>query len=104
VDALASLHVPVGSQYFEPENCAILYGALSQVSPYEARDERFLGVSQSHIFTRARRARWPIPTDDKQAVSHIAKHFFARDKRQVERDNVGSRLWWMAIFAHASIH
>ncbi|RWO60519.1 DUF6339 family protein [Mesorhizobium sp.] len=95
-EILARLHAPSGGQYFEAENCATLYAALKELSPYEARDERFW-VYLSHTALLAHgRARWPIPADDREAARHISKHFFARDKRQIERDNVGSRLWWMA--------
>ncbi|MER9608849.1 DUF6339 family protein [Mesorhizobium sp. M0312] len=66
------------------------------MSPYEARDERLWTYLSHTALLEHARQRWPIPADDKVAVRHIAKHFFARDKRQVERDNVGSRLWWMA--------
>ncbi|PBC05361.1 DUF6339 family protein [Mesorhizobium sp. WSM3860] len=94
--ALAALQPPVDGKFFEVENCAIVYRALSELSPYEARDER-LWVYLSHtVLLQHARARWPIPADDDAATKHVAKHFFARDKRQVERDNVGSRLWWMA--------
>jgi hypothetical protein len=41
------------------------------------------------------RKRWPIPEDDEEAEKHIRKHFFASDRRQMERDNAASRLWWM---------
>lgn len=95
-EALETLHAPTGGKYFEVENCGILYQALNGLRPYEARDER-LWVYLSHTaLLQHARARWPIPDDDEAAAKHIAKHFFARDKRQVERDNVGSRLWWMA--------
>jgi hypothetical protein len=60
VSALASLHSPVGVQYFEPENCAIIYGALSEVSPYEARDERFWAYLSHTYLLEHGRARWPI--------------------------------------------
>src|SRR5262249_2682626 len=31
-----------------------------------------------------------------RAGTHVRTHFFAKEHRQVERDNAGSRLWWMA--------
>ncbi|NJO33087.1 MAG: hypothetical protein HC869_08000 [Rhodospirillales bacterium] len=97
VDALVELYEPASrTVLFEPENCALLYNALRELSPYEARDERFwVFLSHTSLLKHAR-VRWPIPADDETAVRHIGKHFFARDKRQIERDNVGSRLWWMA--------
>jgi hypothetical protein len=30
------------------------------------------------------------------AVGHVRAHFFAKEQRQIERDNAASRLWWMA--------
>jgi hypothetical protein len=93
---LNALRAPADGKYFEVENCEILYATLEGLNPYLARDER-LWVYLSHTaLLEHGRLRWPIPTDDEAAARHIAKHFFARDKRQVERDNVGSRLWWMA--------
>lgn len=93
---LATLLAPTGGNYFEVQNSEIVHQALENLSPYEARDERlWVYLSHTALLEHAR-VRWPIPADDEAAVKHIAKHFFARDKRQVERDNVGSRLWWMA--------
>lgn len=95
VDRLAELKPPSGGSFYEVENCETVHSALRQLSPYDARDERFwVYLSHTALIDHARR-RWPIPADDAEAVSHIAKHWFARDKRQVERDHVGSRLWWM---------
>lgn len=94
--SLASLREPIGGQFFEAENCAILHAALKGLTPYEARDERLWTFLTHTSLLDHGRKRWPIPSDDGQAVKHIGQHFFARDKRQIERDNVGSRLWWMA--------
>lgn len=95
LDALVALKAPSGGSQYEVENCELVYSALKSLSPYDARDERFwVYLSHTVMLDHARR-RWPIPSDDEAAVSHIAKHWFARDKRQVERDHVGSRLWWM---------
>jgi hypothetical protein len=93
---LKKLKAPTSDGYYEVENCDLLYAALQGLTPYEARDERlWVYLSHSALLAHAR-LRWPIPDQDDAAVQHIAKHFFARDKRGVERDNVGSRLWWMA--------
>lgn len=95
LDALKALKAPSGGSFYEVENCEIVYSALKGLSPYDARDERFwVYLSHTALLDHARR-RWPIPADDAEAVAHIIKHWFARDKRQVERDQVGSRLWWM---------
>lgn len=94
-EILKTLKAPSGGSQYEVENCELVYSALKGLSPYDARDERFwVYLSHTVLLDHARR-RWVIPSDDVAAVAHIAKHWFARDKRQVERDQVGSRLWWM---------
>lgn len=95
-EKLASLRAPNGTQLFEAENCQVLFASLKALTPYEARDERLWAYLSHTILLPHARVRWPIPPDDAEAARHISKHFFAREKRQVERDNVGSRLWWMA--------
>lgn len=93
---LLNLKAPDGDDLFEVDNCLVVHGFLEGLAPYDARDER-LWVYLSHtFFLEYARARWPIPADDEAAVSHIETHFFARTNRQVERDNLVSRLWWMA--------
>ncbi|HLG99799.1 MAG TPA: DUF6339 family protein [Bryobacteraceae bacterium] len=81
---------------YEEQNCAISYNALSDLSPYEARDERFWVYLTHTLLLEYARKRWPIPDDDDAAIDHINAHFFAKEKRQIERDNAASRLWWMA--------
>jgi hypothetical protein len=39
-ERLAALRSPSEGQYFEVENCGIVYAALANLTPYEARDER----------------------------------------------------------------
>ena len=95
-EALAGLKPPSGQDLWEAENCATLYNAMAKVSPYEARDERLWAYLTHTNLLSYTRQRWPIPAEDEAATAHIRKHFFARDKRQVERDNAASRLWWMA--------
>ena len=92
---LGTLILPAGQNLHEPENCKLMYTALGKLTPYEARDERLWTYLTHTTLLAYTRSRWPIPADDGEAVAHIRKHFFARDKRQVERDNSGSRLWWM---------
>ena len=95
ISDLIALKAPGDGSFYEVENCKIIHSALKALSPYDARDERFwVYLSHTALLDHARR-RWPIPDDDAEAAAHIAKHWFARDKRQVERDHVGSRLWWM---------
>ena len=92
----ANIRVPAGPDLYEIDNCAALHDAFGGLSPYEARDERlWTYYAHTHLLTYAR-ARWPIPADPSLAASHVLRHFFAKDKRQLERDNAVSRLWWMA--------
>jgi Family of unknown function (DUF6339) len=93
---LAALKPPQGKEFYDAENCAVILRALPKLTPYEAADER-LWVMLSHtLLLEHARKRWPIPKKDSEAVNHIKTHFFASSQRQLERDNVGSRLWWMA--------
>jgi hypothetical protein len=87
---------PTLTTQYEDENCITCYEALADLSPYEARDERFWAyLTHTHLLDYARH-RWLIPADDEAAIKYIRNHFFGRDKRQIERENAGSRLWWMA--------
>jgi hypothetical protein len=95
-EAIADLAVPVGDNLFEVDNCEKIYDGIKGITPYEARDERFWCYLSHTLLLDHARARWPIPADDERAVKHIHKHFFAGDKRGIERENVGARLWWMA--------
>lgn len=75
--------------------CLNILPAIGGVSSYLARDER-LWARLCHIeLLEYARTRWPIPTNDEKAVTHIKKHFFAKGARGIERDNAVSRLWWM---------
>ena len=94
-DEIARLKSPQGEDNFEADNCAAMLKALPKLSPYQAADERlWVMLSHTHLLSHAR-ARWPIPPKAADAVEHISTHFFGRNYRQLERDNVGSRLWWM---------
>jgi Family of unknown function (DUF6339) len=94
-DEIGQLKKPKVDETFEAENCAVMLAALPEMTPYQAADER-AWVMLSHTFLlQHARARWPIPNGKDDAVQHILTHFFARNYRQLERDNVGSRLWWM---------
>jgi hypothetical protein len=94
--ALKKIKQPKGEEYHEVDNCLAVHEYLENLTAYDARDER-LWVYLSHtVFLGYGRARWPIPDDDEKAIAHVETHFFARTNRQIERDNVASRLWWMA--------
>ena len=95
-EKLINLKSPAGQNLYEVENCELFYGAMKEISPYDARDERLWVYLTHTILLDYTRRRWVIPSDDELAIAYIRKHFFARDKRQVERDNAASRLWWMA--------
>lgn len=98
--ALASLRIADDGGAREEENCATCYRALTGLTPYEARDERFWAyLTHTHLLDYTR-SRWPIPEEDDAAIGHIATHFFAKDKREIERGNAASRLWWMAHLCH----
>jgi len=94
-DTLAKLKAPVGTNLFEVENCTLVLEAMPALTPYDARDERLWTYLSHTALLGHARARWPIPQDDAEAVKHIHKHYFAKEKRQIERDNAASRLWWM---------
>ncbi len=93
---LQKLRPSDGLSHYERDNCKSVFIAMGSVKPYEARDERLWAYLTHVTMLDYARSRWPIPAEDDKAVTHIRKHFFARDKRQVERDNAASRLWWMA--------
>ncbi|MDX8455965.1 DUF6339 family protein [Mesorhizobium sp. VK9D] len=94
--ALEMLKMPVGEEFYEVENCLAVHAYLSELTPYDARDERLWCHLTHTVLLDYVRARWPIPSDDEKAVVHIETHFFARTNRQIERDNAASRLWWMS--------
>ncbi|TXM94949.1 DUF6339 family protein [Methylobacterium sp. WL116] len=96
IENLGKMKIPIAGNFFEVENCETIFDSLSGLSPYEARDERIWTYLCHVELLDYARARWPIPADDGEAEAHIRKHFFGRDKRQIERDNIASRLWWMA--------
>lgn len=92
---LEKLKDPISKDDFEVDNCVAMLRALPSLTPYEAADER-LWVMLSHTFLlKHTRKRWPIPKKDSDAIKFIATHFFAKSQRDLERNNVGSRLWWM---------
>ena len=98
LDALADL-LPSRSHEHEVENCLTVFKSFSGISPELARDERlWVYVTHYHALTHAT-SRWPIPEADEDAHKTISTHYFAGTKRSIERDNVISRLWWMAYIA-----
>ena len=99
-DTLSNLQTPQNGGLFDAENCQATYTAMPGLAPYVARDERLWVYLTHTLLLDYARKRWPIPTDEATAVAHIRTHFFAKDHRKIERDNAGSRLWWMAHLCH----
>lgn len=93
---LAELKVPDAGDLFELENCIIASEALAEIRPYGARDERLWTYLTHTILLEYSRKRWPIPDDDEAAIIYVQNHFFGKEKRQIERDNAISRLWWIS--------
>ena len=88
--------IPDNANASEVANCKLMLEALGELSPYMARDERMWVYLTHSCLLNYTRQRWAIPADDEKAVKYIATHFFAKDKRAIERDNAASRLWWQA--------
>jgi Family of unknown function (DUF6339) len=89
------LNPPRGDDNFDAENCALVLEALKSLTPYQAADERLWAMLSHTTLLEYGRNRWSIPDDDQAAEKHILTHFFGATERQLERDNVGARLWWM---------
>lgn len=83
-------------EHKEVENCILMFEAMGSITHYLARDERlWVYLTHTTLLPYARN-RWPIPTDDVEAIKHIRTHYFCNGARGVERDNAASRLWWQA--------
>jgi hypothetical protein len=94
--AVAQLKNPVGEKLFDSENCQMMFSkCLPALTPYQAADERLWTMLTHTLLLDHARARWPIPKKNEEAVKYIRSHYFASTQRQLERENVGSRLWWM---------
>ena len=84
------------NEHKEVENCEKMYQAMNGLSLYLARDERiWIYLVHTNLLAYSRK-RWPIPDDESKAIQHIRNHYFVIGARGFERDNSGSRLWWMA--------
>lgn len=92
--ALDDLKIDKSSDH-DAENSMVVHKYMAGLSLYEARDERLWCYLSHTTFLPYSRVRWSIPADDEDAVDHVRLHFFARTKRQIERDHAVSRLWWM---------
>src|SRR4051812_22794079 len=68
---LESIRSPQSDNLLDVENSEASYGAMKSLTPYEARDERFwVYLTHTFLLDYARK-RWPIPTEDVEAVEHI---------------------------------
>jgi Family of unknown function (DUF6339) len=95
-ERLSQLSNPDGGELRDVENCQVCFDAMSGITPYEGRDERLWAyITHTYMLEYARK-RWPIPEDPVAAAGQVRAHFFAKEQRQIERDNAASRLWWMA--------
>ena len=97
--SLNSLCLPSGDNLKDVENCVAIHSACKNLTPFAARDERFWTHLCHGPLLEYSRKRWPIPGDDRKAISSIRSHFFAGDKRNLEARNATSRLYWLAHMA-----
>ena len=81
-------------------NCILVWKALSNITPELARDERLWTYLTHYHALAYSTKRWPPIDETKKTHNFIKNHFFAQTKRNVERDNAISRLWWMAFIAN----
>lgn len=89
--------LPGKSTSEEVHNCLLMEGVLGGITPYLARDERLWVYLTHKYLLEYSRARWELDKkSEDEIVKQIEIHFFAPDKRAVERDNSASRLWWIA--------
>ena len=85
----------------DPQNAVRLHGALDDLKPRDAADERFW-VHLCHCHGAAYvRGRWlqDRPSQENLATRKVQNHFFANGARALIRDNALSRLWWLGHIA-----
>ena len=98
VKKLESLKTRSDVGVFDAENSELVFKSLG-LTPMQAREERIWAYLCHMDGLNYMRSRWPIPSDDVEAVKHIQTHFFATSARAIERDNGISRLWWMGFIS-----
>lgn len=96
-NAFPKLRLPVGKDNFDKENAATLYGALSDLTPVEAADERIWVTLALGEYREYLSARWPKSTKV-EFSAHLDNHVFATTSRNRFRDQAIARLWWIARF------
>ena len=91
----------------DPENAAVVFGALSDLTPHQASMERVWTWLCHCDCPHYVAWRWlgdrPDESDEAaraNAISKVMNHFFARGNRALIRDNGVSRLWWLGKIAH----
>ncbi len=86
----------------DPENAAVVYGALSELTPHQASMERVWAWLCHCDCPQYVAWRWlgDRPDEPDIALRKVTNHFFARGNRAVIRDNGVSRLWWLGRIAH----
>lgn len=90
---------PTNSHDDEVFNSQLVFRVFENITPELARDERLWAYVTHYHALKYASQRWPIKKDSEAAHRFINSHFFAQTKRNVERDNAISRLWWMAFIA-----
>ncbi len=83
-------------------NALAVFESLSELSPYQASDERvwtYLCHNECRSYVAERWLRGSEP-DSPGAADRILNHFFVRGNRSLIRDNGVSRLWWLGSIAH----
>ena len=91
-----ALSAPEKNDYKEAENAEVVFNALTELSPYHAKDERLWvylchTVGLAHIRKRHRKI---FDADPEKAVKEIEKVFFVvGGLRGFERTNALARLW-----------
>jgi hypothetical protein len=89
--------IPGNTSREEVHNCLLMKDILGEITPYLARDERlWVFLTHSYLLNYSRQ-RWELSKKSGiDLVRHIRTHFFATDKRGIERANAASRLWWIS--------
>ena len=103
---LAALLKPCDTRAPETDgaNALLVYGALRELSPHQATDERLWAYFCHNACSEYVAWRWLArrPDDAEAAARKVRNHFFARrnGSRSLVRDNGVARLWWLGHIAH----
>jgi len=85
----------------DAENVKILYGALSDLTPAQATDERLWTTLLLHYFQEYTKVRWWDENLEKNPPrkQYKAHWLCGTSSRARQRDHSIARLWWMGYFA-----